>query len=166
MATHSSGSQFRRWDPPTKLWQIIGQVYSIEQGFSRRVIEDSDLNQEAGCREYIGGLRTSELSLGIYFERESFEILRADFRNRSPQRYAVLLPDEFDTIFGFYALIRSLPLKSYSDKVTNTEVELRVSGLTTISSAGVAWEDLGVNWIDTGGVAFLDRDKDEGTVIV
>lgn len=129
------GTQFRRWNSTLGAWEKIAQIMKIAGPDSKRdTIDTTDLDTLGGYRTFIGGLRDGgSVKLTMKFDRDTFEVMRADFEDDALKNYEIVLPDEDQTSAEFQGLVTEMPL-SIDEKLVMADVTIKVSGPITINS--------------------------------
>lgn len=115
----------------------IGEINSIDGPTkSRETIEVTRLEDVDGYRQYIAGLREpGTVTLNMNFTRGNYDMLNADFESDTIQSYAIVLPDEDETVFTFSGFVTELPISiPIGDKIT-CDVTIQISGKVNQSTA-------------------------------
>lgn len=125
------GTKFYRWDADSPAaWEAIAEINSIDgPGMTRGTIDVTSLDSEGGYMEFIAAIRDAgSVSLQMNFQRSTYEIMKNDFEDESPQNYKIVLPDEDETTLEFEGLVTELPLSiTVTDKIT-CDVTVKISG--------------------------------------
>jgi len=129
------GTQFRRWNSATGLWEKIALITKIVGPDSKRDTQDATaLDTVGGYRTFIGGLRDGgNVKLSMQFSRDTYEVMRADFEDDDLKNYEIALPDNDQTSMEFMGLVTELPL-SVDEKIITADVTIKISGPVTINS--------------------------------
>lgn len=129
------GTQFRRWNSTTGAWERIAQIMKIGGPDSKRdTIDTTDLDTTGGYRTFIGGLRDGgNVKLTMKFDRDTFEVMRADFEDDALKNYEIVLPDADQTSAEFQGLVTEIPL-TIDEKLVMADVTIKISGPITINS--------------------------------
>ncbi|TSA10046.1 MAG: hypothetical protein D4R73_05935 [Deltaproteobacteria bacterium] len=129
------GTQFRRWNSATGLWEKIALITKIGGPDSKRDTQDAtSLDTVGGYRTFIGGLRDGgNVKLSMQFSRDTYEVMRADFEDDDLKNYEIALPDNDQTSMEFMGLVTELPL-SVDEKIITADVTIKISGPVTINS--------------------------------
>lgn len=136
------GTKFRKWVIPTGVWIDIAEISSISgPSMTRDFIDVTSLDSPGGYREFIAGFRDGgTVSLTMNFTRATYDVMKADFENDTPQSYEILLSDSAGTSFEFDGLVTELPLEIPTDDKITANVTLKVIGqviINTGSGSGV-----------------------------
>ena len=129
------GTQFRRWNSTTGLWEKIALITKIGGPDSKRDTQDTtSLDTVGGYRTFITGLRDGgNIKLSMQFSRDTFEVMRADFEDDEHKNYEIVLPDDDRTSFEFAGLVTELPL-SVDEKIITADTTIKISGVVNINS--------------------------------
>jgi predicted secreted protein len=130
------GTEFRRWNSTTQLWVPLANVKNISgPGMSRTVIDTTNLSTAGGYRTFIAGLRTpGSITFTMAFNRDAYDLMKADFESDVLQNYEIVLPDAEETSIEFEGLVTELPLTIPADDVITANVTIQISGVVTFDS--------------------------------
>ena len=94
MSTSGKGTEFRRWNTATGVWEAIAEIKSITgPGMSRGTSETTTLDTPGGYKTFIGAFRDpGVVSMNMNFTRDTYEQAKADFEDDTPQNYEIILP--------------------------------------------------------------------------
>ncbi len=136
MAEAGVGTQFRRWNSGTGVWDTIAEINSITgPGMTRDVIDTTALDTTGGYRTFITGFRNpGTVVLAMNFTRDSYETMKDDFENNTEQNYEIVLPDDDTTTLEFVGLVTELPLTIPPDDKISADVTIQISGQVTLES--------------------------------
>ena len=129
------GTQFRRYNTVTNLWEAMGRITKIGGPDKKRETQDTTaLDTEGGYRTFIGGLRDGgSIKLSMLFTRDTYETMNTDFESDTLQNYEIVLPDDDQTSFEFTGLVTELPL-AVDEKIITADTTIKISGVVTINS--------------------------------
>jgi predicted secreted protein len=136
MAKAGVGTQLRRWNSSTALWESIAEINSITgPGMTRDVIDTTALDTVGGYRTFITGFRNAgTVVLAMNFTRDTYETMKNDFESDSAQDYEIVLPDDDNTSLEFQGLVTELPLSIPPDDKITVDVTIQISGQVTLES--------------------------------
>lgn len=136
MAIAGVGTEFRRWNSGTAVWDAIAEINSIEgPGMTRDVIDTTALDTTGGYRTFITGFRNAgTITLEMNFTRDGYDTMKADFESDSEQQYELIFPDAATTSIEFFGLVTELPLSTPTDDKVTMTVVIQISGQTTVES--------------------------------
>lgn len=136
MAVAGVGTEFRRWNSSSGVWESLAQINSISgPSMSREVIDVTSLDSSGGYREFIAGFRDAgTITLSMNFTGSTYETMKGDFESNTLQNYEIVLPDSETTSLEFEGLVTELPLTiDPADKIT-VDVTIKISGQVTLES--------------------------------
>ena len=130
------GTQFRRWNSATGVWDTVAQVLNIGgPGMSRSTIDTTALDTAGGYRTFIAGFRDpGTVRLSLSFSRDAYETMKTDFESDTEQNYEIVLPDADNTTLEFAGLVTELPLTIPPDEKVTADVTIQLSGSVTLES--------------------------------
>lgn len=136
MAIAGVGTEFRRWNSGTGVWDTIAEINSIEgPGMTRDVIDTTALDTVGGYRTFIAGFRNAgTITLEMNFTRDNYETMKTDFESDTEQNYEIILPDADTTTLEFAGLVTELPLSDPPDDKVTATVVIQISGPVTLES--------------------------------
>ena len=136
MPTSGKGTQFRRWNTVTGVWENLAQVKSITgPGMSRGTSDTTALDTAGGYKTFIGAFRDAgTISAAMNFTRDTYEQMKEDFESDTAQNYEIVLPDDETTTLEFEGLVTELPLSIPTDDVITADVTIKISGSVTLDS--------------------------------
>jgi len=136
MPTSGKGTEFRRWNTVTGVWDAIAEIKSITgPGMSRGTSDTTTLDTAGGYKTFIGAFRDpGTVSMSMNFTRDTYETMKTDFEDDTPQNYEIVLPDDETTTLEFEGLVTELPLSIPTDDVISADVTIKVSGQVNLES--------------------------------
>jgi predicted secreted protein len=136
MAKAGVGTEFRRWNSTSGLWEKIAEINSIVgPGMTRDVIDTTALDTSGGYRTFIAGFRNpGTITLNMNFTRDTYEQMKDDFEDDNAQNYEIVLPDDDTTTLEFEGLVTELPLNVPTDDKIGVDVTIQISGQVTLES--------------------------------
>ena len=129
------GTEFRRWNTSTGIWEKLAEIKSISGPTATRATHDSTtLDTTGGYATFIPGLRDGgTVKFGMNFTRPAYEIMKNDFESDTIQNYEIVLPDVDNTSFEFEGYVTEIPLNIPLEIIT-CDVSIKISGPVTIDS--------------------------------
>lgn len=136
MANSGVGTQFRRYNTTTHLWENIAEINSITgPGMKRNTIDTTALDTAGGYKTFIAGFRDpGQVTLKMNFTRDTYETMKADFESDVAKNYEIVLPDDDNTSLEFEGLVTELPLTIPTDDKITVDVTIQISGQVTLES--------------------------------
>ncbi len=135
-ATSGVGTEFRRWNASSGIWEAMAQVKSINgPSMSRGTSETTALDTAGGYKTFVGAFRDpGSVSLTMNFSRATYEQMKTDFEDDAAKNYEIVLPDDENTTLEFEGLVTELPLSIPTDGVITADVTIKVSGQVDLES--------------------------------
>ena len=130
------GTQFRRWNSTTGIWEKLADIKNISGPTMSRATHDSTtLDTTGGYSTFIAGLRDAgTISLTMNFNRNSYELMKNDFESDTIQNYEIVLPDAENTTLEFEGLVTEVPLDIPTTDLMTASVTIKISGPVTLES--------------------------------
>jgi len=130
------GTEFRRWNSSTGVWETIAEINNITgPGMTRDTIDVTSLDSTGGYREFITGFRNpGTITLNMNFTRSVLDTMKADFESDTAQNYEIVLPDPETTTLEFEGLVTEIPLTIPPDDKITLDVTIQISGEVTLNS--------------------------------
>lgn len=117
------------WDPVAEVTNISGP------GFTRDLIEVTNLDSIGGWREYIAGFKDGgTLVLSMNYTRAGLDMFLADFESNVPNIYEIILPDATSTSLEFEGFVQEFPLTIPTDSQITMEVTIKITGAPTVNN--------------------------------
>ena len=135
MAQIGIGTEFRRWNSSTGIWEKLAEIKNIAGPTATRATHDSTtLDTTGGYATFMPGLRDAgTVKFTMNFGRSAYEIMKNDFESDTIQNYEIVLPDADNTSFEFEGFVTEIPLNIPADIIT-ADVTIKISGPVTIDS--------------------------------
>lgn len=136
MTISGQGTQFRRWNSTSGIWEEIALITNISgPSMSRGTIDSTVLDTPGGYKTFIGALRDpGTITLSMNFSRSTYEQMKDDFESDTVKNYEIVLPDDDTTTLEFEGLVTELPLNTPTDEKITADVTIKVSGQVTLES--------------------------------
>lgn len=133
------GTEFRRWNTTSDVWEAIAEINSITgPGSTRDTIDVTSLDSTGGYREFITGFRDAgTVRLDMNFTRSTYEIMLTDFESDTAVNYEILLPDVENSTLEFQGLVTEVPLTIPPDDKITASVTIKITGVVTLNSGSM-----------------------------
>jgi len=139
MASAGVGTEFRRWNNATKVWDKIAEINSIAgPTASVETIDTTALDTVGAYRTFIPSfIDAGEITLEMNFTRDSFESFLDDMNARTTEDWVIGFPDPDNTTYIFQGFVTGQSVAVPTDDKITVTVTIKITGQPTLESGSV-----------------------------